>query len=59
MQDLGTLGRDAAYASSINVDGLVVGGSWLPGNKGSHAFLYDGSQLRDLGTLPGYDFSWA
>jgi len=42
--DLGTLGGNGSEAFAINNSGQVVGGS-------QHAFLYDGSTMRDLGTL--------
>jgi probable HAF family extracellular repeat protein len=60
--DIGTLDRDkngvsAAYA--INSSGQVVGYSFMAGNSTQHAFLYQSSVMRDLGTLRGgYSIAW-
>lgn len=62
--DLGTLGGTNSYAMGINDNGQVVGGSYLTGNPTydagfpsespiTHAFLYDGTTMHDLGTLGG------
>lgn len=57
LQDLGTLGGDESSASDINADGLVVGGAQIEmfvlGDvyTFSHAFLWDGVTMQDLGTL--------
>lgn len=44
-------------AAGISEDGQVVGHSWAPPGF-DHAFLYDGKELRDLGTLGGH-YSYA
>lgn len=36
-----------------NRSGLVAGAAYMPGNTTRHAFLYDGSALHDLNSLPG------
>jgi probable HAF family extracellular repeat protein len=61
-QDLGSLGANTnTYAYALNNLGDIVGSSGVLDNAGieqSHAFLYTGGQLRDLGTLGGA-FSYA
>lgn len=48
------VGNRATYISN---NGLVVGGSTLPGNKTAHAFLWTkDAGIKDLGVLPG-DFN--
>ncbi len=63
MRDLGTLGGifslGDSVATDINEAGHVVGYASEPGTLTSHAFLFDGSQMRDLGTLPGGLSSYA
>ena len=54
MTDLGTLpgaGTGNSYGYSINDGGQIVGSS--SSADGSHAFLYSGGTMTDLGTLPG------
>jgi probable HAF family extracellular repeat protein len=63
MIDLGSLGGTVANpggflfttgpAPSINNRGEVVGTSTLEGDQAWHPFLWDGSVLKDLGTLGG------
>jgi uncharacterized protein (TIGR03437 family) len=50
--DLGTLGGVTSRAYGINASGQVVGFSNTVEGK-MHAFLWNGTALRDLGTLPG------
>lgn len=63
MQDLGSLGGTIANPGSIlfsngpvgaiNDRGQVAGTSTLAGDQNWHSFLWDGSMLKDLGTLGG------
>lgn len=55
MQDLGTLGGPTSYGTAINMSNHVVGYSALGGpSYGTHAFLYKGGKMIDLGSLnPG------
>jgi probable HAF family extracellular repeat protein len=50
--DLGTLGGRSSEALGLNSFGDVVGAS-TTSDGASHAFLYRGGTLVDLGTLPG------
>ena len=57
--DLGTVGGPNAeegtnsYAYGINASGQVVGTSFISANNVTHAFLYSGGTMQDLGTLGG------
>lgn len=51
---LGTLGGGGSVVFAINNRGQIVGNSWLPNYTSSHAFLYENSSMRDLGTLWGF-----
>jgi probable HAF family extracellular repeat protein len=60
MTDLGTLGGSNSCATGINNLGQVVGNADTGGlsppplpQPYSHAFLYSGGTMQDLGTLPG------
>jgi probable HAF family extracellular repeat protein len=48
--ELGTLGGSYSYATSINDIGQIVGHSITSDGK-SHAFLYSGGEMADLGNL--------
>src|SRR5215207_401119 len=57
IKDLGTLGGTSSFSSStlandINDSSQIVGRS-ITSSGSSHAFLYSGGQMKDLGTLPG------
>lgn len=54
IKDLGTLdGTGNSQATAINASGLIAGFSSLTGNKATHAVLWNGTALTDLGTLGG------
>jgi probable HAF family extracellular repeat protein len=60
MWDIGTLGGTQGVGYQINNRGQVVGNSNLAGDQTSHAFVWDKENgLKDLGTLPGGNFSYA
>ena len=52
--DFRTLGGANGEALAINKNGLVVGDSDTTDGH-AHAFVFDHTQLKDLGTLPGFD----
>jgi probable HAF family extracellular repeat protein len=52
MTDLGVLGGDYSYGTSVSVNNHVVGYSSINGQDNRiHAFLQDGTEMRDLGSL--------
>jgi probable HAF family extracellular repeat protein len=54
MRDLGTLGGRFSYGTFINADNHVVGYSTISNSDNRlHAFLHDGTKMRDLGSLGG------
>ncbi|MDQ2731491.1 MAG: HAF repeat-containing protein [Armatimonadota bacterium] len=62
--DLGTLGGAYSMAMALNNKGQVVGGSSLVAHSLSvvlhtHAFLWDGAHLQDIGMLPGFPYAVA
>ena len=54
--DLDKFGSTFGEGADINNAGQVTGYADVAGNAASHAFLWDGTTLRDLGT-PGDDFT--
>jgi probable HAF family extracellular repeat protein len=62
IKELGTLGgnvsENGSAAWGINDSGEVVGYT-TTSSGGTHAFLYSGGRMQDLGTLPGGGFSFA
>jgi probable HAF family extracellular repeat protein len=60
LRGLGSLGGRFGRGHAINDKGQVAGLSELvPGDPKIHAFFWDGSWLRDLGTLPGLPWTSA
>ncbi len=58
--DLGTLRAGSARVHGVNELGQAVGGSGHPHGAETHAFFWDKKGgMRDLGTLPGGDYSAA
>jgi probable HAF family extracellular repeat protein len=58
--DLGTLRPGSARVHAINSAGQVVGASGHPHGADTHAFFWEkAGGIRDLGTLPGGDYSTA
>jgi probable HAF family extracellular repeat protein len=51
--DLGTLGGDSSYATAVNDRGLVVGGSWTPGNLIWRAFAWSPASGMEALDAPG------
>lgn len=58
--DLGTLQPGSARVHSVNASGQAVGASGYPHGAETHAFFWQRQGgMRDLGTLPGGDYSVA
>jgi probable HAF family extracellular repeat protein len=58
--DLGTLRAGSARVHAVNSQGQVAGGSGYPHGAETHAFFWEkAGGIRDLGTLPGGDYSAA
>ena len=57
IRNLGTFGGTEGQATGINNSGEVSGSATLPGDLTSHASLYSGGVLNDLGALSGGDLS--
>jgi probable HAF family extracellular repeat protein len=58
--DLGVLRPGSARIHGINATGQAVGGSGDPHGSDTHAFFWERkSGIRDIGTLPGGDYSVA
>jgi probable HAF family extracellular repeat protein len=54
MLDLGTLAGDFSYGTFINANNHVIGYSTIDKNNDRvHAFLHDGKEMLDLGSLGG------
>ena len=52
----------SASALAINNHGQVLGESAFPGSKSlyaAHAVIWSGGRIKDLGVLPGHDYSFA
>lgn len=60
VRDLGALKHGSARIHGINSAGQAVGSSGFPHGADTHAFFWDKQGgMRDLGTLPGGDYSAA
>jgi probable HAF family extracellular repeat protein len=64
MLDLGTIAGDSSYGTSINANNHVAGYSTIDKSSNRiHAFLHDGKEMVDLGSLSGaaldLDYSYA
>jgi probable HAF family extracellular repeat protein len=54
MVDLGTIGGDSSYGTSLNSNGHIVGYSTISKvDNRMHAFLHDGTTMLNLGSLGG------
>ena len=60
MHDLGALGGPRAYSEAVAINARdQAAGQSFTASGNTHAFFWDGAELRDLGTLPGGDYSQA
>jgi probable HAF family extracellular repeat protein len=57
--NLGSLGGNSSYAYGINNLGVIVGSSSIAGDTATHATLWNGGSVTDLGTLGGFQDSIA
>jgi len=57
--DLGTLGGLDSEGHDLNNSRQVSGYSATTGNLSGHAFIYENSSMRDIGTLGGSSFGWS
>jgi probable HAF family extracellular repeat protein len=58
--DMGTLRAGSARVHGVNASGQAVGASGYPHGADTHAFFWQkAGGIRDLGTLPGGDYSSA
>ncbi len=59
--DLGTLGGESSLATAISGRGHLAGAASLPGGKETtwHAVSWENGRFRDLGKLPGTEWSGA
>jgi probable HAF family extracellular repeat protein len=55
--DLGTLGGFFSGALSISSSGMLTGWAYDTGNAHFHAFISDGTSMKDLGVFPGGNYS--
>jgi len=58
MFDIGTLGGPGAVARGINDGGLIIGNSNLPEGDGVYGFVYDGVEMKVLGSLGDFQISY-
>lgn len=56
--DLGTFGGRFSNSYHLDDDGRAVGEAQTAGEE-THAFLYSGGKMEDLGTLPGHKYGSA
>ena len=58
-RNIGSLGGTDTQPEAINDNGEIAGISSTAGNQTTHAFLYSGGKMTDLGVLIGGDYSQA